>query len=77
MAHKIPFPDYVKNLRLALNLSQAGFAGELGISRPYVTLMEAGKRSPSMRVLVRLRKKYGFSIDRMVDLVSEDSIPDL
>lgn len=71
------FKDYMIALREMLGLSQAGFATELGVSRPYVSLMETGKRSPSLKILYRLRQKFGYSIDRLVDSVSEASIPDL
>lgn len=71
------FHEYMKMLRDSLGMKQDELADTLGISRPYISLMETGKRSPSLKVLYRLRKAYGFSLDAMVDRVEESSIPDL
>lgn len=76
MIDKIAFKNFMCLLRSNLGLNQKEFASELGISRPYVSLMETGSRSPSLKILFLLRKKYGFSIDQMLDIVDERTIPD-
>lgn len=64
---KQTFPEYLVNLREILGFKQFQLADALGISRSYVASMERGIRQPSLYILMMLRRKYGFSIDAMID----------
>lgn len=62
------FGQWLKVLRTSvLGLKQDQFAAELGVSRSYIASMEIGLKIPSLQVLVQLRRRYGFSIDAMID----------
>lgn len=66
---KITFPEYLVNLREILGFKQFQLADALGISRSYIASMERGIRQPSLFILLMLRRKYGFSIDAMIDSI--------
>lgn len=48
------FGQILRKLRLERKLSQEGLALEAGIERNYVSLIELGKNSPSIRMLFKL-----------------------
>ncbi|MET9760119.1 helix-turn-helix domain-containing protein [Streptomyces sp. NPDC006372] len=50
--------DTIRHLRRQRGISQAELAGE-GISPSYVSLVEAGKRTPSREVLVKIASRLG------------------
>lgn len=74
---KIDLRDYFKAIRDAYGYDQAAFAERLGISRSYVACLEVGNRSPSLRVLYKLRVEFGLSIDDLLDKVEESTIPEI
>ena len=76
MEQPVRFQDYITQLREILGLGQSAFASKLGLSRPYVSLMENGRRSPSLKVLFTMRRLYGFSIDRFLDTIDGSTIPE-
>lgn len=57
----------LRNERLRLNYSQETFAEEIGASLKTLRDYETGERFPSMVLLVKIREKYGISIDAMID----------
>jgi ribosome-binding protein aMBF1 (putative translation factor) len=50
----IQVADQVRNLRLALGLSQEDLARRVGTTQPMIARLEAGGRPPSLRTLERL-----------------------
>jgi transcriptional regulator with XRE-family HTH domain len=60
------FGERLRQLRLAVGLSQAELAGE-GLSASYVSLMEAGKRTPSDEVVQQLAARLGCSPSQLVE----------
>ena len=58
-------------IRLALDLSQAGILEPLGISekgyRNYISDFENGKREPPLPVLLRYARLAGISTDVLID----------
>jgi transcriptional regulator with XRE-family HTH domain len=50
------FGTTVRQNRLRLGLSQEAFADRAGLHRTYISLLERGKRNPSLDVLVKLAK---------------------
>jgi len=49
----------IKKAREVLQKSQEALAFEAGIHRTYVSLIERGKKSPTLAVIVRLAKALG------------------
>lgn len=52
----------VQKLRKGLKVSQEEFAAQLGISRVYMGYIEQGRESPSLRLLMKLSKKFRVKI---------------
>ena len=53
----------VQKLRKGIKVSQEGLAGQLGISRVYIGYIEQGRESPSLRLLMRISKKFKVKIE--------------
>jgi transcriptional regulator with XRE-family HTH domain len=49
-------------------------AERVGVSIPYISLMEQGKRTPSREVLKRLAQFYGVSIDYLLSEPGETTV---
>jgi tetratricopeptide (TPR) repeat protein len=58
-------PQRLRDLRLAAGLSQAELAGD-DLSASYVSLIEAGKRTPTTDALTVLAKRLGCTVDQLV-----------
>lgn len=56
----------IKAIRMALDYSQAIFAGELNVSRDVITSIETFRTSPSSTLIHRIALKYGVPPDWMV-----------
>ena len=48
--------EQIRNIRLYLNLSQKQMSDLLGISRPYLSMIESGDKPISSRVQMQLAK---------------------
>jgi DNA-binding XRE family transcriptional regulator len=59
----------VKELRQKLNLSQAGFAREMGVCRQMIWRYEVGKAKPSIDIIKRM---IDFSRKNNVKINAED-----
>lgn len=55
----------VQKLRKGIKVSQEELAGQLGISRVYMGYIEQGRESPSLRLLMRLSKKFKVKIEEI------------
>jgi len=55
----------VQKLRKGIKVSQEELAGELGISRVYMGYIEQGRESPSLRLLMKLSKKFKVKIENL------------
>lgn len=60
-SEKLIIGSRLRRLRRTLGLTQAQMAQDLGVSAPYITLIEANQRPASARLLVRLAQVYDFS----------------
>ena len=60
------FGERLRELRLAAGLSQSDLAGD-DLSASYISLMEAGKRSPSDEVVHQLARRLECSPSRLMD----------
>lgn len=53
--------DRIKLARCQMQLTQDQFAARIGVSKNYVSLLESGKRNPSMQVILSICREYGVS----------------
>lgn len=58
--------------RLAANLSQEVLADKAGLDRSYMSLLERGKRQPSVKVLFQLADALGVSPASFLSAIEED-----
>jgi transcriptional regulator with XRE-family HTH domain len=59
MTMELALGHEIKKAREVLQKSQEALAFEAGIHRTYVSLIERGKKSPTLAVIVRLAKALG------------------
>jgi transcriptional regulator with XRE-family HTH domain len=65
------FSGALKARRLALGLTQEDLAGRIELDRPYITLMEAGRKQPTLSVLWRLAEGLQLSPGELLRLVEQ------
>lgn len=65
------FGDELKKAREAANLTQDELAVRAGVHRTYVSLLERGKKDPTLQVLFRLAAALGLSASRLVARVEK------
>jgi len=53
----------VQKLRKQKGLTQEDLAHELGISRVYMGYIEQGRESPSLKLLMKMARKFGVSVE--------------
>ena len=53
----------VKKLRIESNLTQEELAHQLGISRVYMGYIEQGRDSPSLKLLMKISRKYKVGVE--------------
>jgi len=56
----------IRDKREAFNLTQRELAKVIGITPQHLSLVEQGKKAPSVALLVKLAEKLGVSIDYLV-----------
>jgi transcriptional regulator with XRE-family HTH domain len=61
----------IKARRLELNLTQEALAGQVDLDRPFITLMEAGKKQPTVSVLWRLASGLQMTVAELAVSVDE------
>jgi transcriptional regulator with XRE-family HTH domain len=61
----------IKARRLQLDLTQEALAGQVDLDRPYITLMEAGKKQPTVSVLWRLAGGLQMTVAELATAVDE------
>jgi len=53
----------VQKLRQQYNLTQEELAHELGISRVYMGYIEQGRESPSLKLLMKISRKFKVKVE--------------
>lgn len=53
----------VQKLRREQNLTQEDLAHELGISRVYMGYIEQGRESPSLKLLMKMSRKFNVRVE--------------
>ena len=61
----------IKLRRRALGFSQEDLAGHCQLDRPYISLIEVGRKQPSLSVLFRLAEGLQFSLAEFMELVQQ------
>ena len=57
--------------RRALGFSQEDLAGHCQLDRPYISLIEVGRKQPTLSVLLRLADGLQYSLAEFMQLVQE------
>jgi transcriptional regulator with XRE-family HTH domain len=65
------FGQVLRQQRLALGLSQEALAFEAGVQRNYISLLERGKNSASLKILFKLAPVLGVSVSALLGRVEE------
>lgn len=58
----------IKKRREVLGWSQERLADECGFDRTYISMLERGKRNPSLINLLKLAKGLGISISKLTEV---------
>jgi transcriptional regulator with XRE-family HTH domain len=66
------FAVVLRRLRERKGLSQEAFGFEVGIHRTYVSQLERGLKSPSLRVLACISDVLGVRLSKLVTLVENE-----
>jgi transcriptional regulator with XRE-family HTH domain len=61
----------IKARRLELNLTQEALAGQVDLDRPFITLIESGKKQPTVSVLWRLAGGLQMTVAELAGCVDE------
>jgi transcriptional regulator with XRE-family HTH domain len=63
----------IKNLRIALGLSQNKFSALLGVTQAHLSFIEAGERNPSYKISYKIKNIAKL---KGIDISLEDIIPE-
>ncbi len=74
MEPEIAFGQVLRELRKGRNLSQEALALESGMERNYVSLLELGRNSASVKMIFRLAPALGVSVAEFMGLVETKAI---
>ena len=66
----------IRTFRQNAGLSQDELAGRMDLSTPYISMLESGKRYPSIEMLIRVALALGVRPGAMLDDIAERYIPD-
>lgn len=64
----------IKRLRIKLGWSQELLAEKTGVSAPYITQIELGKRSPSLEIIEKLSKALGVEYKVLFENSEDDNV---
>ena len=71
-AENLLISDILRKFRYEKNLSQAELAARLGMEQSYISLLEVGKRTPAIIMLIRIADALEVSPGAMVDAVADE-----
>lgn len=58
--------DKIRSLRKAANLTQAELGEEVGVSQNAINFFENGLKDPQVKVLARIAKRLGCTVDELI-----------
>lgn len=65
----------LKNFRLQAGLSQDELADRMDLSTPYISMLESGKRYPSIEMLIRIAIALEVRPGSLLDSIAEHYTP--
>ncbi len=68
-----PFGDAIRRRRKALGLSQEALSFKAGLHRNYISDIERGLKSPSLRVIVKLADALGLEVSTLMRMAEENA----
>ena len=68
------FSAVLKARRLELGMTQEELAGAVDLDRPYITMLEAGRKQPTLSVLWRIAAGLQLSAGDLATLVDEQLV---
>ncbi|MBS0422617.1 MAG: helix-turn-helix transcriptional regulator [Proteobacteria bacterium] len=66
------FGRVVREMRNALSMSQEDLAGEAGLDRTYPSLLETGKRTPTLTVIMSIARVFSVTAAWLVKRTEEE-----
>ncbi|MGV7004673.1 helix-turn-helix domain-containing protein [Desulfovibrio sp. QI0442] len=66
----------IREFRQMSGLSQDALADRMDLSAPYISMLESGKRYPSIEMLVRIAIALEVRPGAMLDRIAEGYVPD-
>jgi transcriptional regulator with XRE-family HTH domain len=66
---EVAFGIVLRELRKQRGLSQESLAYEAGMERNYISLLELGKNSASVKMIFKLAKAFGITVSELMALV--------
>ena len=76
MEPEVAFGEVLRELRKEQGLSQERLALEAGVERNYISLLELGKNSASLKMIFKLARVLGAQPSEILHQVEERMIPD-
>ena len=76
MEPEVAFGEILRELRKERGLSQERLALEAGVERNYISLLELGKNSASLKMIFKLARVLGAQPSEVLRQVEERMIPD-
>jgi transcriptional regulator with XRE-family HTH domain len=67
----IPLGEAIRTRREKLGLSQEKLAERSGLDRTYISMLERGKRNPSLLNLLKLVKGLGTSVSKLTEVYDD------
>lgn len=61
----------MKTLRLEKGLSQEEFAANVGLHRTYISQLERGLKSPSLKVMAKICNELGITLVQLMEQVEQ------
>ena len=65
----------IKEFRLQATLSQDELADRMDLSTPYISMLEGGKRYPSIEMLIRIAIALEVNPGAILDKIAEGYVP--
>jgi transcriptional regulator with XRE-family HTH domain len=68
------FGNLIKNLRNKQSLSQEGLSDKTGLDRTYISLLERGKKNPSLLTILKICKALGILPSELMITLEKENI---
>ncbi len=69
-----PFGDAIRVRRKQLGLSQEALSFKAGLHRNYISDIERGLKSPSLRVIVKLAEALDLTVSALIQMTEEEAV---